>query len=89
MVLQIGWHARPTVGFEVARRSDQNVPLWSDTLRGQRTVVQHADADRHVEPVRNHVDDPIGEMGVDPDVRMLCQKRCEGRGNPLPPKGHG
>jgi hypothetical protein len=41
------------------------------------------------EPVRNHVDDPIGEMGVDPDVRMLCQKRCEGRGNPLPPKGHG
>jgi hypothetical protein len=28
-------------------------------------------------------------MGVDPDVRMLCQKRCEGRGNPLPPKRHG
>jgi hypothetical protein len=44
---------------------------------------------RPVEPVRNHVDDPIGEMGVDPDVRMLCQKRCEGRGDPLPPKGHG
>src|SRR5579862_8459154 len=79
MLLQVGRYLWPPVSRYIVRGCDTHALARADAARLERTVLEGADANRHVDALFDQTDEAVANLQIQLHLRVTIQKRLHAR----------